>query len=62
MRCDSWPLVPEGDKKTFTGRSSGLSRFGAFPFHLKQWQKCAKTFVADFTATGIAPDLHGIPF
>ncbi len=45
MRCDSWPLVPEGDEKTFTGRSSGLSRSGAFPFQSETVAKvCRNVF------------------
>ena len=56
---------PESYELIFAGRSSGSSGFFLTPSHLAFNETvagvCQKPFYG-LTATGIAPDLHGIPF
>lgn len=54
---------PESYECPFSGRSSGLSGFGAFPsrFNWNSGEVCQNVYLG-LTAAGTAPDLNGVPF
>ena len=62
---DSYPYPAGTNRSKCTGRSSDSSRLSRLP-SFRQWQRMQQTKLfmkeSGYTATGIVPDSHRIPF